>query len=1100
MNALLRRLAVVCLLAAAPAATTMMTPVRADGTRDDGTRDAEQRSHVRAELAEAYGRLPLRFEANQGQADPRVKFISRGQGYNLYLTPDEAVLVLRRGLKGTSAEGAAIRTVVRLRLEGADPDSPVDGAGELSSRSNYFVGKDPRRWRTGISNYAKVVYRNVYPRVDLVYYGNQGELEYDFVVRPGADPRAIALRFEGADALRLDAAGDLVLSTPAGELRQRRPVLYQLANGSRQHVGGRYVLKGGGRVGFEVDAYDRTRELIVDPVLSYSTFLGGFSNDQGNAVAVDSSGSAYVTGRTDSIDFPTAGARQDFNAGFSDVFVTKLNPQGTALVYSTYLGGSSVDQGNEIALDAEGNAYVAGSTSSLDFPVTAGAFQSALGGNNDAFVTKLGPAGNVLAFSTYLGGSIADTANGVAVDGVGRAYLTGFTFSMDFPTRTPLQAVNRGAGDAFVARFNAAGTALEYSTYLGGNSRDDGNSVAVRGEEAYLCGNTTSANFPTANAARPAYGGGTNDGFVTRLNNTGTALVYSTFLGGFSTDICNAVAVDNAGSAYVTGFTSSNNFPTANPLQGSPRGLDDAFVTKLAPAGNAFAYSTYLGGNDGDAGEGIAVMPGGTRAFVTGRTNSFNFPSVDPAQAANRGNGDAFVAALDTSGSTLVYSTYLGGSGPDSGHDIAADGAGDAYVTGVTRSFDFPSTPGVVQPSPRGNNEAFVAKLGTAAPALTLSLTPASQTIQAGQDGSLTVTLSPAQSSPTVVTLNSSTPSVASVQTAVTIPANQQTASFNVMANAQGSATITAAFGSLTASASVNVPPPPTPTLRLDPATQTVEVGDAGMLTVTLSPAQATDSAVSLGSSNASVASVQTSVTVPAGQTTASFPVNGLAQGSATITAAFGGLSANANVNVTAPPPPLPTVSLSPASQTIQAAQAATLTAALSAAQGADTTVALTSSNSGVVSAPSSVTIPAGQTSASFQVTGVAAGTATVTARLPEALGGASAGATLTVNDAPPPPPPPTITLSPFSLTIRVGNVGQLTVNISAAQNTDTTVRLSSTAPAVATVPDSVVIPRGSTSATFEVTANSRGRTGVLATLPATLGGSGAKASVSVIE
>jgi len=634
---------------------------------------------------------------------------------------------------------------------------------------------------------------------------------------------------------------------------------------------------------------------------------------------------------------------------------------------------------------------------------------------------------------------------------------------------------------------------------LRGTSRDDGNSIAVdSNDNAYVVGNTTSStSFPIANAVRPNYGGGTNDGFVTKLNREGMSLVYSTFLGGFSTDIANAVAVGGDGSAYVTGFTSSSNFPTANPLQG-PRGSDDAFVAKLAPSGGAFVFSTYLGGREGDSGEGIAVAPDG-RAYVTGRTNSLNFPVVGPVQAANRGGGDAFAASFNPTGSALEFSTYLGGSGADSGNDIAVR-QGEIYLTGNTTSFDFPvQTP--FQPSLRGSSDAFVTKIGENAQSLSLS--PASQSIRAGQDGTLTVTLSPAQATASVVTLNSSNAAVASVPASVTIAAGQSSASFNARGNSNGTATVTAGFGTLAATASVNVtsipPPPDEPVIWLDPASQMVLVNDTGMLTVSISAAQGSDSPVALSSSNSGVASVPPSVTIQAGQTTASFPVGGVSPGSATVTAAFRNSTDASSIIVEARP--ATGISLSPASQTIQAGQSGTLSVALSAAQDSDTAVSLNSSNPGVASVPSFVTIPAGQASFSFAVSGNAAGQSTISARLPDDLGGAQASASVTVEGAPPPQQQPTISLSPFSQTVRLGGPqGMLTVTISAAQGSDTAVSFTSTNPGVASVPGVVNIPRGATSIAVPLTANAAGSAGFVARLPAALGGSGSKAVVNVIE
>src|SRR5437773_1769557 len=399
---------------------------------------AEVSKPVNPALLETYGKLPLSFEVNDGQADPQVKFLSRGRGYTLFLTLTEAVLVLREGESVRSVaggpppakreKGKALRgTVLRIRFVGANPVPAVAGVGELPGKSSYFVGNDPEKWRANVPTYAKVEYRDVYPGVNLVYYGNQRQLEHDFVVSPGADPKAITLGFDGVDGAAIDGLGDLVLRADGSEVRLRKPVVYQEHDGRRAVIPTRYVLKAERQVAFEVAAYDATKPLIIDPVLAYSTYLGGTGGDQGFGIAVDVVGNAYVTGFTGSSDFPTTvGAFQPAIAGIFDVFVTKVNPTGTALVYSTYLGGSDDDKGKGIAVDTQGNAYVTGSTSSTDFPTTAAAFQTTSGGGGvDAFVAKLDATGTSLLYSTFLAGSGGGFANGIAVDAVGNAYVTG---------------------------------------------------------------------------------------------------------------------------------------------------------------------------------------------------------------------------------------------------------------------------------------------------------------------------------------------------------------------------------------------------------------------------------------------------------------------------------------------------------------------------------------------------------------------------------------------------------------------------------------------------------------------------------------------------
>jgi hypothetical protein len=666
----------------------------------------------------AYGQMALRFEANAGQTDASVRFLARGPGYGLFLTPAEAVLHLHK----PQADGPVAQTpepadTLRLRLVGANPDPALVGLDELPTRSNYLQGNDPARWHTDVANYGQVAYRAVYPGIDLVYYGSQEQLEYDFVVAPGADPSAIRLAFAGARGMALDGQGNLVLHTTGGDVVEEAPVLYQDGAGGRQAVPGHYVMDGSGGVGFAVGTYDHSRPLVIDPILSYSTYLGGSGDDAGFGIAVDGAGNAYVTGRTDSTDFHTADPAQPANAGGNaDAFVAKLNAAGSALVYATYLGGSGDDLATGIALDGAGNAYVFGQTSSIDFP-TVNALQPASGGGGfyDAFVAKLNAAGSALVYSTYLGGSRDDQAGlGIAVDGAGNAYVSGFTTSTNFPMKNALQPTyGGGAHDAFVAKLNAAGSALVYSTYLGGTGEDGGFAIAVNGAgNAYVTGYTISSNFPTKNPLQPALiGGGAADAFVAKLSTTGNALVYSTYLGGGAEDAGLSIDVDGAGNAYLTGETQSSDFPTKNPLQFASGGGQDAFVAKLNTAGSALVYSTYLGGSGDDLGYGI-VVDGTGSVFLTGQTASANFPTKNPLQPASGGGDDAFVVKLNAAGSALVYATYLGGHSLEEGMGIAVDSAGNAYVSGRTSSTDFP-TRNPLKPALGDLEDAFVAKIAT---------------------------------------------------------------------------------------------------------------------------------------------------------------------------------------------------------------------------------------------------------------------------------------------------------------------------------------------------------------------------------------------------
>jgi hypothetical protein len=710
---------------------------------------------VQGKTVESYGKLPLSFEANQGQTDAKVKFLSRGSGYTLFLAGDEAVFTLRgkKAKNDTPLVSGRLQprplelttnAVLRMKLVKANPAAKVTGEEELPGKSNYFIGNDAKKWRSNVPTYSKVKYEGIYSGIDLVYYGNQRQLEYDFVVAPGADPRRIQFDVRGAKHVSRDKNGDLVIRMTDGEVHWRKPVVYQENDGKRIEIDGNYIIRRGQRGGFELAGYDSKRPLIIDPVLGYSTYLGGNGTDSGNGIAVDSSGNAYITGSTESTNFPTTpGAFQTTCNGGSncatdgDAFVTKLNPAGSALVYSTFLGGSNTDVGLGIAVDSSGNAYVTGSTASADFPVTSSAFQTTPGG---IFVTKLNPSGSALVYSTYLGAnSNTDTGQGIAVDGSGNAYITGGAGS-GFPTTSGAFQTTCGGGvycyygDAFVTKFNASGSALVYSTYLGGSFADIGHGIAVDSSgDAYVTGRTGSHDFPvTPGAFQTTCDDGNNcvadgDAFVTEFNASGSALVYSTFLGGNSYDSGGGIAVDSSGNAYVTGATSSGDFPvTAGAFQttcGNPNcGIsDDAFVTKFNPTGSALVYSSYLGGSNADTGQGIAVDSAGN-AYVTGQTFSTNFPTTPGAFQTTCGGGstdcssfgDTFVTEFNPTGSALHYSTYLGGSGPDGGSGIAMDSAEDAYVTGYTRSPDFPVTPGAFQTSDSGHGtDVFVAKFSS---------------------------------------------------------------------------------------------------------------------------------------------------------------------------------------------------------------------------------------------------------------------------------------------------------------------------------------------------------------------------------------------------
>ena len=729
------------------------------GAQISSTVAIPSQSSAEASVARNFGKLPLSFEVNNGQADPQVRFLSRGSGYSLLLTDRDALLTL---------SSKSVTEAIRMQVAGAQSGIRVTPAEKLPGTANYLVGNDAAKWRSNIPTYAQVKYEGVYPGVDLVYYGNQRNLEYDFVVAPNASAKPLRVRFSGAQRIRLSRNGDLAIIGKHGQIAFHKPVVYQLKQGVRQPVRGRFQLLGNNTVGFRLGGYDHDRELVIDPVLAYSTYLGGSEADgvyggEGAgaiAIAVDAAGDAYVVGGTESPDFPvTSGAFQTVNNGIlygenvylNNAFITKFNPSGSALMYSTFLGGTSAEDGGNyngtvataIAIDPAGNAYVAGYTSDYNFPVTSNAFQKHFQGySSNAFVTKLDATGSALIYSTYLGGTgnllseqtYGDYASGIAVDSTGSAYVAGTTFSADFPvTSNAFQKTNdaytNDGSSLFVAKFNPAGSALDYSTYLGGsgiplgdgtlNYGDTGSGIAIdKAGDAYVVGTALSRDYPVTPGAfqsvnktpyDPSYAVGGTNVVISKLNPTGSALVYSTYLGGSNSegDSGNAIAVNAAGNSCVTGFAFSPDFPVTPHAFRKVNNGGDGFVTELNSAGSALVYSTFLGGGIANS---IALDAFGS-AYLTGGAGPNFSVTPDAFRKANHGNGDAFVSKLDPTGSSMLYSSFLGGSGTDSGNGIAVDWFGDAYITGNTCSTDFAVTGHAFQSTNvSGGCESFVSK------------------------------------------------------------------------------------------------------------------------------------------------------------------------------------------------------------------------------------------------------------------------------------------------------------------------------------------------------------------------------------------------------
>jgi hypothetical protein len=687
-------------------------------------------------LCQNYGDLPLSFEPNLGQADSQVQFLSHGKGYRFSLS----------GVSAAMRFGSDGRTVQLSVANGLDPRA-VRGEHQLPGAVNYFRGADQSRWLRGVPTFARVRLSEVYPQVDLVYYGNHRQLEYDFVVHPGGDPSKVGLAEAGADTLALAADGGLTMKAGSAELHWHAPVAYQEFDGRRRAVAAKYEIAGS-TVRFRVGAYDRRHDLVIDPSLVYSTYLGGNGGDMGdvgNAIAADSSGSVYVAGMAASADFPTTGnAMQPAQHGWDDAFVSKLNPQGTAFVYSTYLGGGGQDIAWAIAVDGNGEAFVTGQTGSglngtSAFPTTAGAFQRNHNPNvynNSVFVTKLSADGSQLLYSTLISGANDSFASGIDVDANGAAYVlsntaNGFPVTSGAYQRTsgtdpcPYEMFADGQAQV-VSKLGPQGGALQYSTYVG-HGCDYGAGIAVNAAgEAYITGHTQDAAYPVTAGAAQASFGGVVDGFVTRLNATGSGLLYSTFLGGSLADFSYSIALDGSGYAYVAGGTDGDFPTTAGAYQTSAvnNGIRKGFITKIAPLGRGLTYSTYIKGGGNVTFNGIAVDRGGA-AYVTGYTDGKNYPTTTNADQGTCFTSSygcltqAVVTKIDAGGNGLLYSSYFGASDASNnyfpgniGNAIAADGAGGFYITGRT-SNGLRTTNSAVEPNYRANansTSAFVAK------------------------------------------------------------------------------------------------------------------------------------------------------------------------------------------------------------------------------------------------------------------------------------------------------------------------------------------------------------------------------------------------------
>lgn len=646
--------------------------------------------------------VPLTFEPNVGQSNTAAPFVARGEGYQMHFAPSQ--VEIRLGGE-----------VVRMRFRNNAGMDWIEGVNRLPNKANYIRGAQ-QEWRTGVDQYESLRYRGLYDGIDLVFYGQQRQFEYDFVVHPGADPKAIDIEFEGA-RLAIGPGGELDLFTASGKLVHHAPVIYQERDGRRIAITGRYRLTARNRAAFEIGAYDRSLPLVIDPVMQYSSYIGGKApngtDDIAYATALDQDGNIYIAGRSASSDFPLQGAMQTANKGSGDAFVIKLDPAGKKVLYSTYIGGRGLEYAYALTVDQFGQAHITGTTGSADFPVN-NAFQSKHTGLNNVFVVKLNAQGNGMVFSTFMGGERNDVGHGIALDPFGNVFIAGTTNSLQFPTLNAMQAKAGGGGDGMVAKFAPDGKLL-FSTFLGGQSGDEIFALAVDGSgNAYVTGTSSSANLATSNAAQPRLSA--RDAFVAKLISNGSALAYFTYLGGNGIDEGHAITVDAGGNAYVAGYTGSRNFPaTVGVVQDKMAGNSDAFLTKTNETGTAFVWSTFLGGTgvspavDDEVINSIVIDPDGC-VYVTGTTVSADFPTNRATQATHGGRRDVFLTKLTAAADKLIFSTFVGGADRDEANGLVISPLRAMFVTGQTFSTNYPVAQ-ALSDSRGANSDGFLTRV-----------------------------------------------------------------------------------------------------------------------------------------------------------------------------------------------------------------------------------------------------------------------------------------------------------------------------------------------------------------------------------------------------
>ena len=712
-------------------------------------RPTQQDSRLSRKVQMNYAKLPLAFEAHRGQTRSSTQFLARGDGYSIVLHAGGIVLSLHPAEPAASSHGSQLpderrtlnwgaktplpagdkpeNTFLALDLVGANLNPAAIGEEPLPTKVNYFVGNDPKQWQTNIQTYARIRYQNVYPGIDLVYYGNNRQVEYDFIVSPGANPNRIQLAAQGVDSVTVDPEGNLVLTKGGRQVHFQAPNVYQEVNGLRTKVLGGYSVKDSRRVGFKLGPHDPSASLVIDPVLVYSTFLGGRSDDQATAITVDAFGNAYVTGTTSSSDLPltTSGT---FNPDQQRMFVAKLDVSGSAFLYADYFGGTSGnDYPTSIAVDANGSAYVTGQAYSNDFPV-ANAYQSTLKGASNAFITKVSADGSSLVYSTYLGGSGLDYGQGIAINANGEATLAGVTSSLDFPLANACQSTippdqnGQWGSYGFFSRLSADGLSLIYSSYLGGSNNWYGEGTPMSlvmgialdlGDNLYIAGNTTTTDFPTTPGAYRTTSTGqpwVATPFISKFNNAG-GIVYSTYFGGTYTNVT-SVAVDTNGSAYVTGFDpGDDNFPITSTSLCNPgsQSCQGGYAAKLSPDGSTLAYSTYLAPDNSGTGQTVQVDANGD-AYIAGNTYSSQYPTVTPLENFT-GGSDLLIVELNPTGTAQLFATFIGGDQDEYPYSMVLDSHESLYIAGWTASSYFPVTQSAFQGLWGGKNDAFVLKI-----------------------------------------------------------------------------------------------------------------------------------------------------------------------------------------------------------------------------------------------------------------------------------------------------------------------------------------------------------------------------------------------------